>query len=149
MCMSSLLIGGEDQRELLLDALEMGLVSDGYIFIPYDALLYAMPYQVTRNTLTFISHLDFLCSHEVLFFSFPSNQDTVFPQLTNSTQLRHAYSSVLTVTMASDQNFYEAFREMQINREIRSPLAVTQVTSGDGRSLLVFADALKLRFQFC
>lgn len=53
MCMSSLLIGGEDQRELLLDALQMGMVSDGYVFIPYDALLYAMPYQVTRNTPTF------------------------------------------------------------------------------------------------
>lgn len=51
MCMSSLLIGGEDQRELLLDALEMGMVSDGYVFIPYDALLYAMPHQVTGNTL--------------------------------------------------------------------------------------------------
>uniref|UniRef100_H3CB04 Guanylate cyclase n=1 Tax=Tetraodon nigroviridis TaxID=99883 RepID=H3CB04_TETNG len=99
MCMSSLLIGGEDQRQLLLDALEMGMVSDGYVFIPYDALLYAMPYQ-----------------------------DTAFPQLTNSTQLRHAYSSVLTVTMASEQSFYEAFREMQINREIRSAVAVTQVS---------------------
>lgn len=54
MCMSSLLIGGEDQRELLLDALEMGMVSAGYIFIPYDALLYAMPYQVTRNALSFV-----------------------------------------------------------------------------------------------
>lgn len=61
-------------------------------------------------------------------FLFLSNQDTVFPQLTNSTQLRHAYSSVLTVTMASDQSFYEAFREMQVNREIRSPVAVTQVS---------------------
>lgn len=49
MCMSSLLIGGEDQRQLLLDALEMGMVSDGYVFIPYDALLYAMPYQVTPS----------------------------------------------------------------------------------------------------
>lgn len=50
--MSSLLIGGEDQGELLLEALEMGMVSDGYVFIPYDALLYAMPYQVTnQNTL--------------------------------------------------------------------------------------------------
>lgn len=48
MCMSSLLIGGEDQGELLLEALEMGMVSKGYIFIPYDALLYAMPYQVTN-----------------------------------------------------------------------------------------------------
>lgn len=47
--MSSLLIGGEDQRELLLSALEMGMVSAGYVFIPYDALLYAMPYQVTNQ----------------------------------------------------------------------------------------------------
>ncbi|XP_029282900.1 guanylyl cyclase GC-E-like [Cottoperca gobio] len=99
MCMSSVLIGGEDQRELLLAALDMGMVSDGYVFIPYDALLYAMPYQ-----------------------------DTVFPQLTNSTQLRHAYSSVLTVTMASDQSFYEAFRQAQINREIRSAVAATEVS---------------------
>ncbi|XP_045921523.1 retinal guanylyl cyclase 2-like [Micropterus dolomieu] len=99
MCMSSVLIGGEDQRELLLAALDMGMVSDGYVFIPYDALLYAMPYQ-----------------------------DTVFPQLTNSTQLRHAYSAVLTVTMASDQSFYEAFRQAQINREIRSAVAATEVS---------------------
>ncbi|XP_034471125.1 retinal guanylyl cyclase 2-like [Hippoglossus hippoglossus] len=99
MCMSSLLIGGEDQRELLLAALDMGMVSDGYVFIPYDTLLYAMPYQ-----------------------------DTVFPQLTNSTQLRHAYSSVLTVTMASDQSFYEAFHQAQISREIRSAVAATEVS---------------------
>lgn len=63
MCMSSLLIGGEDQRQLLLDALEMGLVADGYVFIPYDALLYAMPYQVTTPT---FSHLHFLAPHELL-----------------------------------------------------------------------------------
>ncbi|XP_037618771.1 retinal guanylyl cyclase 1-like isoform X2 [Sebastes umbrosus] len=99
MCMSSVLIGGEDQRELLLAALDTGMVSDGYVFIPYDALLYAMPYQ-----------------------------DAAFPQLTNSTQLRHAYSSVLTVTMASDQSFYEAFRQAQINREIRSAVAATEVS---------------------
>lgn len=49
MCMSSVLIGGEDQRELLLTALDMGMVADGYVFIPYDALLYAMPYQVTHH----------------------------------------------------------------------------------------------------
>ncbi|KAF1381164.1 hypothetical protein PFLUV_G00171690 [Perca fluviatilis] len=97
MCMSSVLIGGQDQEELLLAALDMGMVSDGYIFIPYDALLYAMPYQ-----------------------------DTVFPQLTNNTKLRRAYSSVLTVTMASDQSFYEAFRQAQITREIRSAVAATE-----------------------
>uniref|UniRef100_UPI0037E71895 retinal guanylyl cyclase 2-like n=1 Tax=Semicossyphus pulcher TaxID=241346 RepID=UPI0037E71895 len=99
MCMTSVLIGGEDQRELLLAALDMGMVSGGYVFIPYDALLYAMPYQ-----------------------------ETVFPQLTNSTQLRHAYSAVLTVTMASDQNFYEAFHQAQIKREIRSAVAATEVS---------------------
>ncbi|XP_078101014.1 retinal guanylyl cyclase 2-like [Sander vitreus] len=99
MCMSSVLIGGQDQEELLLAALDMGMVSDGYIFIPYDALLYAMPYQ-----------------------------DTVFPQLTNNTKLRRAYSSVLTVTMASDQSFYEAFRQAQITREIRSAVAATEVS---------------------
>uniref|UniRef100_A0A8P4GJU9 Guanylate cyclase n=1 Tax=Dicentrarchus labrax TaxID=13489 RepID=A0A8P4GJU9_DICLA len=97
MCMSSVLIGGEDQRELLLAALDMGMVSDGYVFIPYDALLYAMPYQVTIT-------------------------------LTNSTQLRHAYSSVLTVTMASDQSFYEAFRQAQMTREIRSAVSATEVS---------------------
>ncbi|KAK5848003.1 hypothetical protein PBY51_005662 [Eleginops maclovinus] len=99
MCMSSVLIGGEDQRELLLTALDMGMVSDGYVFIPYDALLYAMPYQ-----------------------------DIAFPQLTNRTKLRHAYSSVLTVTMASDQSFYEAFRQAQINREIRTAVSATEVS---------------------
>uniref|UniRef100_A0A667ZXS4 Guanylate cyclase n=1 Tax=Myripristis murdjan TaxID=586833 RepID=A0A667ZXS4_9TELE len=99
MCMSSILIGGEDQRELLLAALDMGMISEGYVFIPYDALLYAMPHQ-----------------------------DTVFPPLTNSTRLRHAYSSVLTVTMASDQSFYETFRQAQINREIRSAVAATEVS---------------------
>uniref|UniRef100_A0A669BZF2 Guanylate cyclase n=1 Tax=Oreochromis niloticus TaxID=8128 RepID=A0A669BZF2_ORENI len=101
MCMSSVLIGGEDQRELLLTALEMGMVSNGYVFIPYDALLYAMPYQ-----------------------------HTVFNQLTNSTQLRHAYSAVLTVTMASDQSFYEAFREAQMSREIHSGVSTTECCPG-------------------
>uniref|UniRef100_A0AAQ6IQU5 Guanylate cyclase n=1 Tax=Anabas testudineus TaxID=64144 RepID=A0AAQ6IQU5_ANATE len=99
MCMSSVLIGGEHQRRLLLAALDMGMISDGYVFIPYDALLYAMPYQ-----------------------------DTVFPQLTNSTQLRHAYSAVLTVTMASDQSFYEAFRQAQMSREIRTTVSATEVS---------------------
>ncbi|CAL8241074.1 unnamed protein product [Merluccius merluccius] len=99
LCMSSALIGGEGQRDLLLAALDMGMVSDGYVFIPYDALLYATPYQ-----------------------------DTAFPQLTNSTRLRHAYSAVLTVTMASDQSFYEAFRNAQLTREIRSAVAATEVS---------------------
>ncbi|XP_055012743.1 retinal guanylyl cyclase 2-like [Boleophthalmus pectinirostris] len=99
LCMSSLLIGGEEQKELLLAALDMGMISDGYVFIPYDALLYAMPYQ-----------------------------EVSYSQLSNSTRLRHAYGAVLTVTMASDQSFYEVFRDAQINREIRSPVSATEVS---------------------
>uniref|UniRef100_A0A671UMG1 Guanylate cyclase n=1 Tax=Sparus aurata TaxID=8175 RepID=A0A671UMG1_SPAAU len=118
MCMSSVLIGGEDQRDLLLAALDMGMVSDGYVFIPYDALLYAMPYQ-----------------------------DTIFPQLANSTQLRHAYSSVLTVTMASDQSFYEAFRQAQINREIRSAVAVSPIFGTIFNMVYYVAKAVEERRQ--
>lgn len=59
MCMSSVLIGGEHQRELLLTALDMGMISDGYVFIPYDALLYAMPYQVTDYFVN--EHFDEYC----------------------------------------------------------------------------------------
>ncbi|KAK2863634.1 hypothetical protein Q5P01_003167 [Channa striata] len=55
-------------------------------------------------------------------------QDTVFPQLTNNTQLRHAYGSVLTVTMASDQSFYEAFRQAQLHKEIRTAVTATEVS---------------------
>ncbi|XP_038136383.1 retinal guanylyl cyclase 2-like [Cyprinodon tularosa] len=99
MCMSSILIGGETQKELLLAALDMRMVADGYIFIPYDALLYAMPYQ-----------------------------DITFPLLTNNTRLRHAYGAVLTVTMASDQSFYESFRQAQMTREIRSAISATEVS---------------------
>uniref|UniRef100_A0A8C6TBK4 Guanylate cyclase n=1 Tax=Neogobius melanostomus TaxID=47308 RepID=A0A8C6TBK4_9GOBI len=99
LCMSSLLIGGEHQKELLLAALDMGMISDGYVFIPYDALLYALPFQ-----------------------------DVAYPQLTNSTRLRHAYSAILTVTMASDRSFYEAFRQAQIQREIRTSLSATEVS---------------------
>ena len=56
-----------------------------------------------------------------------SNQDIAFPQLSNSTRLRRAYSAVLTVTMASDQSFYEAFRSAQQSREIRQTVAPTEV----------------------
>ena len=35
--------------------------------------------------------------------------------------------------MASDQSFYEAFRQAQINREIRSAVAATQVNAQQQR----------------
>lgn len=84
-----------------------------------------------------------MISSEGRLFSSLPNQDTVFHQLTNNTQLRHAYSSVLTVTMASDQSFYEAFRQRQINREIRSAVAATQVNAAD--TLQALNDHFKIK----
>lgn len=77
-----------------------------------------------------------MISSEWRLFSSLPNQDMVFNQLTNNTQLRHAYGSVLTVTMASDQSFYEAFRQRQFNREIRSAVAATQVNTTNTQQAL-------------
>lgn len=71
------------------------------------------------------------------------NQDSAFHQLTNNTQLRHAYGSVLTVTMASDQSFYEAFRQRQLNREIRSAVAATQVNDNNKRTSILEGSHIK------
>lgn len=102
----------------------------------FHTTLYCTPCHIRWLTSTSIhiskrklSELSLFASQFDFFPSILSHQDTVFPQLTNSTQLRHAYTSVLTVTMASDLNFYEAFRQAQINREIRSAVAATQVTT--------------------
>ncbi|KAL4659930.1 retinal guanylyl cyclase 2-like [Arapaima gigas] len=100
MCMHSALIGGEAQRKLLTTALDMRMVDRGYIFIPYDTLLYALPYK-----------------------------DVKYPALANDTKLRKAYDSVLTVTMDSgERDFYEAFRDVQESYEIRSSSLPEQVS---------------------
>uniref|UniRef100_A0A8C1QCF3 Guanylate cyclase n=1 Tax=Cyprinus carpio TaxID=7962 RepID=A0A8C1QCF3_CYPCA len=73
MCMHSALIGGEQQTSFLMKAYDMGLTKGQYVFIPYDTLLYSLPY---TNT-------------------------TYFP-LQNNTKLRKAYDAVLTITIESD-----------------------------------------------
>uniref|UniRef100_A0A672RA80 Guanylate cyclase n=1 Tax=Sinocyclocheilus grahami TaxID=75366 RepID=A0A672RA80_SINGR len=81
MCMHSALIGGEQQTSFLMKAYDMGLTKGQYVFIPYDTLLYSLPY---TNT-------------------------TYFP-LQNNTKLRKAYDAVLTITMESDlMSFNEAY----------------------------------------
>ncbi|KAL4631438.1 retinal guanylyl cyclase 2-like [Arapaima gigas] len=100
MCMHSVLIGGEAQRDLLTTALDMRMVDHGYVFIPYDTLLYALPYK-----------------------------DTSYSVLANDTQLRHAYDAVLTITMDSEErNFYEAFRDAQESYEIRTSILAEQAS---------------------
>lgn len=99
MCMHSALIGGEEQKRLLTTALHMRMVDRGYVFIPYDTLLYSLPYE-----------------------------DVEYPALTNDSTLRRAYDGVLTITQDSeDRNFYEAFREAQAKYEIRTSTPPEQV----------------------
>ncbi|XP_061659268.1 retinal guanylyl cyclase 1 [Syngnathoides biaculeatus] len=100
MCMPSVLIGGQAQYRLLLSALAMRMIDRGYVFIPYDTLLYSLPYN-----------------------------DASYSALGNDSRLRKAYDGVLTVTMDSgDRNFYQAFKEAQDSYEIRSSAAAENVS---------------------
>jgi len=100
MCMHSVLIGGEEQYKLLTTALDMRMIDRGYIFIPYDTLLYSLPYKNVN-----------------------------YPILANDTKLRRAYDGVLTVTMdQGEQNFYEAFYAAQGSYDIRSSTPAEEVT---------------------
>lgn len=101
MCMHSVLLGGESQYKLLTTAMRMRMIDRGYIFIPYDTLLYALPYK-----------------------------NVSYPVLDSDTQLRRAYDGVLTVTMdQAENNFYEAFREAKENYEVRSSAEPEQVNT--------------------
>ncbi|NXN93297.1 GUC2F cyclase, partial [Rhinopomastus cyanomelas] len=100
LCMRSMLIGGEDQATLLTKALEMGLADGRYVFMPYDTLLYSLPY---RNN--------------------------SFDVLSTDSRLREAYDAVLTVTLESgERTFYDAFREARESGEITGDLEATQVS---------------------
>ncbi|XP_035522601.1 retinal guanylyl cyclase 1 [Morone saxatilis] len=100
MCMPSVLIGGQSQYQLLTTALAMRMIDRGYVFIPYDTLLYALPYK-----------------------------DAHYYSLGNDTKLRKAYDGVLTITMDSgERNFYEAFKDAQDSYEIRSTTPPEQVS---------------------
>ncbi|KAJ7410767.1 Retinal guanylyl cyclase 2 [Pitangus sulphuratus] len=100
LCMHSVLIGGEEQATLLTKALEMGLADGRYIFVPYDTLLYSLPYQ--------------------------NNSFNVFD---NDSKLQQAYDAVLTITLESgERTFYDAFREAKESGEIMRDLEATQVS---------------------
>lgn len=99
MCMHSVLLGGEQQATFLLKAREMGLTSGKYVFVPYDTLLYSVPY-------TNVSHVP----------------------LQNNSRLREAYDSVLTITMASEPlSFNEAFTAAKRSEELTLAVQAEQV----------------------
>ncbi|XP_035009737.1 retinal guanylyl cyclase 2 [Hippoglossus stenolepis] len=99
MCMHSVLVGGEQQATFLLKAQKMGMTSGRYVFVPFDTLLYSVPY-------TNISYVP----------------------LQNNSSLREAYDAVLTVTMASEPlSFNEAFAAAKRSEEVTVAVQPEQV----------------------
>ncbi|KFR15263.1 Retinal guanylyl cyclase 2, partial [Opisthocomus hoazin] len=98
MCMHSALLGGEEQRVLLEKAEDMGMTDGTYVFIPYDALAFPLPYH-----------------------------HAPYPVLANNTKLRLAYDAVLTVTVDSpDVTFHEALQQAKEAYEIPAHVDPTQ-----------------------
>ncbi|XP_061525053.1 retinal guanylyl cyclase 2 isoform X3 [Phycodurus eques] len=100
LCMHSALIGGELQKLLLETAHDMQMIDGSLVFVPYDALLYSLPY---RN----VSH----------------------PALRSNRKLRRAYDAVLTVTVDSPRaSFMEAYGEAVEKGELAATLKPQQVS---------------------
>uniref|UniRef100_A0A669CYM7 Guanylate cyclase n=1 Tax=Oreochromis niloticus TaxID=8128 RepID=A0A669CYM7_ORENI len=94
LCMHSVLIGGTAQRLLLETAYDMQMIDGSLVFLPYDTLLYSLPY------------------HNV-----------TYPALKRNNKLLRAYDAVLTITIDSPRvSFYEAYREAMERGEVVSPL---------------------------
>uniref|UniRef100_A0A4X2LMP7 Guanylate cyclase n=1 Tax=Vombatus ursinus TaxID=29139 RepID=A0A4X2LMP7_VOMUR len=90
MCMHSVLVGGSEQAVLLAQAHALGLTDGRYVFIPYDALLYGMPY---RNR--------------------------SYPVLRDGGGLQEAYDAVLTISLESGTTDFDgAFSAARKNGEI-------------------------------
>lgn len=99
--MHSILIGGKDQQMLLEMAHDMRMTDGSMVFVPYDTLLYSLPYQ---NLSQYI--------------------------LPNNSKLQHAYDAVLTITVESPerQSFYQAYTEAQTGGEIPKNIKPHQVS---------------------
>ncbi|XP_062039754.1 retinal guanylyl cyclase 2 [Lepus europaeus] len=100
MCMHSALIGGETQVQLLEWAHDLKMTDGTYVFVPYDALLYSLPYK-----------------------------HTPYQVLRNNPKLREAYDAVLTITVESqEKTFYQAYMEAAARGEIPEKLESDQVS---------------------
>ncbi|XP_024916182.1 retinal guanylyl cyclase 2 isoform X3 [Cynoglossus semilaevis] len=100
LCMHSALIGGKVQKLLLETAYDMQMMDGSLVFMPYDTLLYSLPY------------------HNVSY-----------PALKGNSKLLRAYDAVLTVTIDSPQtSFYEVYREAMGSGEVKGTLQPQQVS---------------------
>ncbi|NWR58938.1 GUC2F cyclase, partial [Bucorvus abyssinicus] len=99
MCMHSVLLGGEEQRVLLEKAEDLGMTDGTYVFVPYDALTFPLPY------------------HRL-----------PYPVLAANPKLRLAYDAVLTITIDSPHgSFHELLQEAKEAYEIPAHIEPTQV----------------------
>ncbi|XP_069028216.1 retinal guanylyl cyclase 2 [Embiotoca jacksoni] len=117
LCMHSALIGGTVQKLLLETAYDMQMIDGSLVFVPYDALLYSLPY---RNV--------------------------TFPVLKSNSKFLRAYDAVLTVTIDSPEaSFYEAYTEAMESGEVARTLKPQQVSPLFGtiyNSILFMAHAV-------
>ncbi|KAK3555354.1 hypothetical protein QTP86_014943 [Hemibagrus guttatus] len=118
LCMHSVLIGGKTQKLLLETAVDMRLTDGSVVFVPYDTLLYSLPYkQVTH------------------------------PSLHNNSKLRLAYDAVLTITMDSEENsFYKAYQDAIRANEVPANIKPHEVSPLFGTiytSIIFMANALQ------
>lgn len=81
--MHSALIGGETRTHLLEWAHDLKMTDGTYVFVPYDALLYSVPYK----------HIP-------------------YQVLKNNPKLWEAYDAVFIITVeAQEKTFYQAYTE--------------------------------------
>ncbi|XP_041840435.1 retinal guanylyl cyclase 2 [Melanotaenia boesemani] len=100
LCMHSVLIGGSVQKLFLETAYDMQMIDGSLVFLPYDTLLYSLPYL-----------------------------NVTYPALKSNSKLLRAYDAVLTVTIDSPQfSFYEAYREAMERGEVLRTLKPQQVS---------------------
>ncbi|KAM7366520.1 hypothetical protein PAMP_015956 [Pampus punctatissimus] len=118
LCMHSALIGGGAQKLLLETAYDMKMIDGSLIFVPYDTLLYSLPY---RNV--------------------------SYPSLKSNSKLLRAYDAVLTITIDSPQvSFFEAYKEAMESGEVARSLKPQQVSPLFGTiysSVLLMAHAVQ------
>ncbi|KAK5611585.1 hypothetical protein CRENBAI_014676 [Crenichthys baileyi] len=100
LCMHSVLIGGSAQKLLLETAYDMQMIDGSLVFVPYDTLLYSLPYL-----------------------------NATYPAVKNNSKLLRAYDAMLTITIDSPQvSFYDAYREAMERGEVARTLKPQQVS---------------------
>ncbi|XP_055012176.1 retinal guanylyl cyclase 2 [Boleophthalmus pectinirostris] len=117
LCMHSALLGGDLQRRVLEATYDLQMIDGSLVFIPYDTLLYSLPYQ-----------------------------NVTYPALKKNAKLLRAYDAVLTITVDSPrQSFYQAYSAAMETGEVAKTVAPHQVSPLFGTiytSVLLVAQAL-------